>query len=115
MKEVKASLLDEITKRVVETVHPEKIILFGSHVWGYPPEDSGLDLFVIVPPSDLPAYRRVCAIYKALKGLKVPVDIVMQTSVDVERSKNVVTSLVKKFWKRGKFYMVNPKIPDISR
>ncbi len=101
MKEVKAGLLDEITKRVTETVHPEKIILFGSHVWGHPTEDSDLDLFVIVPPSDLPAYRRVRAIYKALRGLKVPVDIVMQTSVDVERSKNVATSLVKKVLEEG--------------
>jgi len=101
MKEVKAGLLDEITKRVTETVHPEKIILFGSHVWGCPTEDSDLDLFVIVPPSDLPSYRRVRAIYKALRGLKVPVDIVMQTSVDVERSKNVATSLVKKVLEEG--------------
>ncbi|MFK5925621.1 MAG: nucleotidyltransferase domain-containing protein [Desulfuromusa sp.] len=101
MREVNAILLDEITKRVVETVHPEKIILFGSHAWGQPTADSDLDLFVIVPPSDLPAYRRVREVYKALRGLKVPVDIVMQTSTDVEQKKNVITSLVKKVLEEG--------------
>lgn len=101
MKEVDASLLDEITKRVVDTVHPEKIILFGSHVWGHPSEDSDLDLFVIVSPSDSPAYRRIRAVYKALRGLQVPVDIVMQTKDEVERNKNVATSLVKKVLEEG--------------
>ncbi len=101
MKEVEVSLLNEIIKRVAETVHPEKIILFGSHAWGHPTEDSDLDLFVIVPPSDLPAYRRVRDVYKALRGLKIPVDIVMQTSTDVEQKKNVATSLVKKVLEEG--------------
>lgn len=101
MKEVKAGLLDEITTRVAEAVHPEKIILFGSHVWGHPTEDSDLDLFVIVSPSEFPVYRRVRAVYKALRGLKVPVDIVMQTKDDVERNKNVATSLVKKVLEEG--------------
>ena len=102
MKEIDPVLLSEVTKRVAETVHPEKIILFGSHVWGTPTEDSDLDIFVIVSASEQPAYRRVRPIYKALCGLKVPIDIIMQTRAEVERSKNVATSLVKKIMEEGR-------------
>jgi predicted nucleotidyltransferase len=99
MKEIDPVLLSEVTKRVAETVHPEKIILFGSHVWGTPTEDSDLDIFVIVSCCDQPAYRRARPIYKALRGLKVPIDIIR---AEVERSKNVATSLVKKVMEEGR-------------
>lgn len=102
MKKIDPVLLSEVTKRVAETVHPEKIILFGSHAWGTPTEDSDLDIFVVVTSSDEPAYRRVRPIYKALRGLKVPVDIIMQTRAEVERSRNVATSLVKKVMEEGR-------------
>jgi len=32
MNGIETSLIEEIVRRVVETVHPEKIILFGSQV-----------------------------------------------------------------------------------
>jgi predicted nucleotidyltransferase len=36
-------------RRVVERFHPEKVILFGSHAYGRPHEDSDVDLLVVVP------------------------------------------------------------------
>ena len=48
---------------------PEQIILFGSHAWGTPSEDSDIDLLVIVPDSDARPTQRasdvptaVCAV-----------------------------------------------------
>jgi predicted nucleotidyltransferase len=41
--------IPEITRRIVETSHPEKIILFGSYARGTSGPDSDLDLLVIVP------------------------------------------------------------------
>ena len=52
MKNVENDLLKEITQRLVAELHPEKIILFGSHAWGTPDEDSDLDLLVIVTQSN---------------------------------------------------------------
>ena len=101
MKKIDPVLLSEVTKRVVETVHPEEIILFGSHAWGTPTEDSDLDIFVVVTSSYQPAYRRVRPIYKILRGLKVPV-VIMQTRAEAERSRNVATSLVKKIMEEGR-------------
>jgi hypothetical protein len=36
-------------ERVVERFHPDKVILFGSHAYGRPTEDSDVDLLVIMP------------------------------------------------------------------
>jgi len=52
MKTIPSGLLEEITRRLVAEFRPEQIILFGSHAWGIPNEDSDVDLLVIVSHSD---------------------------------------------------------------
>jgi predicted nucleotidyltransferase len=47
-------LLHEIVQRLVDEFHPERIILFGSHAWGTPTNDSDIDLlgrYRVVPAS----------------------------------------------------------------
>ena len=41
--------LPEITRRIVKTSDPDKVILFGSHARGDASPDSDLDLLVIAP------------------------------------------------------------------
>lgn len=94
--------VDEICKRIVSEVNPEKIILFGSYAWGTPHEDSDLDLFVIVHSSDQPAYRRARAIYRCLRDIAVPVDVIVQTHDEVARSSRVVASLARKVLEQGR-------------
>jgi predicted nucleotidyltransferase len=42
-----AGYLEPYLRRIVEKVHPEKIILFGSYAYGEPDEHSDFDLLVI--------------------------------------------------------------------
>ena len=42
------SQIPEITRRIIETSHPERIILFGSYARGNFNADSDLDLLVII-------------------------------------------------------------------
>jgi predicted nucleotidyltransferase len=102
VKHISRELLEEVSRRICEAVQPEKIIIFGSHAWGSPTEASDLDLFVIVSASDQPSYRRSRALYKSLRGLKVPVDLVVRTSEEVEQSKTVATSLDRKVLEEGR-------------
>ena len=46
MKIVSDELLHEMTRRLVAEFQPEQVILFGSHAWGTPNEDSDVDLLV---------------------------------------------------------------------
>jgi hypothetical protein len=44
VKNLSPELLNETTSRLVAEFRPEKVILFGSHAWGEPGEDSDVDL-----------------------------------------------------------------------
>lgn len=102
MKQITNELLNEITKRIIEKVHPEKIILFGSYAWGAPNASSDIDLFIVLSHSDEPSYRRARFIYQCLRGIGVPIDLVVQTHDEVERSKGLVTSLARNILDKGK-------------
>lgn len=92
----------EAADRVARVLHPDRIILFGSLVWGQPNQDSDIDLLVIVPDSDQPPYRRAREAYRALHGLGVPVDILVATRQEVARAQQVASSLLKQALERGK-------------
>ena len=67
--------LSEITRRLVATYQSEQVVLFGSHAWGEPDEDSDVDLLAIASESAEPAYRRAGGGYRSLFGLGVPCDV----------------------------------------
>lgn len=51
---VPRALLRAITKRIVEAVHPERVILFGSYAYGEPTLDSDIDLLVVMKSTKRP-------------------------------------------------------------
>lgn len=102
MRELSPDLLKEIVKRLVECLHPEKIILFGSHAYGSPTEASDIDLMVVVPESDQPRYRRAQEAYGCLWGLTAPVEILVLTREELEEMAQVPASLVRQALQRGK-------------
>jgi uncharacterized protein len=80
--------LPEITQRIVEVSNPDKIILFGSYARGNVTEDSDLDLLVIVPKSQH-LRKDSIRVRRALRGLLIPVDIIVATSEQIKRLGNV--------------------------
>ena len=101
MQELSPLLLREITHRLVNEFQPEEIILFGSHAWGKPDEDSDLDLLVIVSQSELSPARRAMQAHRCLQGLNVPKDILVRTRAEVERFRTVRASLEHQIFERG--------------
>jgi uncharacterized protein len=102
MKQLSTELLDQITQRLVSSLKPEQIILFGSYAYGEPNEDSDIDLLVIVSQSDEPRYRRARKAYKSLRGISTPTDVIVMTREEVERKINVRSSLVNRVIHDGK-------------
>jgi predicted nucleotidyltransferase len=96
-----AAAIEEARKRLVQALHPERIILFGSHAWGTPGPDSDLDLLVIVADSDLPPHKRAQQAYRSLFGLGVPCDVIVQTRAETNRLNAVTTSLTHKALTEG--------------
>ena len=102
MQEIPTTLLQEITRRLVDEFQPEEVILFGSHAWGQPDENSDLDLLVIVSHSDLPPVRRAMRAHRCLHGLGVPKDILVKTRAEAERFRHVRASLECQIFERGR-------------
>ncbi|MBT9169734.1 MAG: hypothetical protein DDT18_00069 [Actinobacteria bacterium] len=76
IKTVDRAVIDEVVRRIVERVRPQKIILFGSYAYGRPHADSDLDILVVME-SELPRYKRAVPIYRALAGLLIPKDVLV--------------------------------------
>ena len=75
-------LLEELVRRILTVVRPQKIILFGSSARGEAGPDSDLDILVVMPDG---IHRRKTAktIYRRLGGLGISKDVVVVTESDV--------------------------------
>ncbi|HUU43585.1 MAG TPA: nucleotidyltransferase domain-containing protein [Planctomycetota bacterium] len=102
MKRVDETTLKEIVRRLVAEFSPEAVILFGSHAWGTPGEDSDLDLLVIVSESDEIATARATRGHLAVGEIMVPMDILVKTREEVERYRPVYASLTRRIMDEGK-------------
>ncbi|MEK6286169.1 MAG: nucleotidyltransferase domain-containing protein [Acidobacteriota bacterium] len=77
------SVLQEMVRRLVEAIDPDRIILFGSRARGDAKPDSDVDLLVIKDSSE-PPHKRSISAYRALGGLSTPIDILWRTPEEVE-------------------------------
>lgn len=101
-------LLPEITRRIVSTSNPEKIILFGSYARGDNNPDSDLDLLIIMQHVDSPRAESN-RLRRVLRGLLVPIDVIVATTEQVERYRNIVGYIYKAALDEGKVVYERPK------
>ena len=85
--------LEQIVDRLVDRLHPDQIYLFGSQARGQTTKDSDFDLLVVVPESDLPRHQREAYSYDLLWDLTTPVDVIVLTKDEFDRTSQVKTSL----------------------
>jgi len=101
MRTISTDILDEVVARLVREFDPDGILLFGSHAWGQPDAGSDLDLLVIVPESDERPPRRATRAHRCLRGLDVPVDVLVRTRSEIDRVARVPASLEADILDRG--------------
>jgi len=95
-------VLKPIVQRLVEGLHPEQIILFGSYAYGQPRAGSDVDMIIVVWESTEPPHRRDQKAYRCLRGVKVPIDLLVFTREELTRQATVATSLARRVMERGK-------------
>ena len=76
--------LDEVVDRLVAEFRPSRVVLFGSWASGEAQRDSDIDLLVVTD-SDEPLDRRMARASRVLRGVPVPVDVLVFTPAEVER------------------------------
>lgn len=74
----------EVTRRIVASVAPQRVLLFGSAARGTLGADSDLDILVVMRGA---VHRRQTAqkIYRDLQGVGAPVDVVVVTEEDIAK------------------------------
>jgi len=79
--------LQDLVEGIVSAVHPLRILVFGSAASGRKHPDSDIDLLVVMPEG---VRRRKTAqqLYRQLRGIGVPFDILVVTPGDLEKHKN---------------------------
>jgi predicted nucleotidyltransferase len=96
-----SELLEEITRRILAVSAPEQIILFGSYAHGEPGPDSNLDLLVIERGVEAPR-RESVRLRRVLRGLLVPIDVVVATPQQIERHRNTIGLIYRPALQEGK-------------
>jgi len=91
----------QMVSRIVSRFDPERIILFGSHARGDARPDSDVDLLVVLPFSGSKQEKQL-EIRLALKGIRVPKDIVVTTPEDFRWRKEVPGTIERPAAREGK-------------
>jgi len=77
-----AEVLPDLTRRIVEAVHPVRVILFGSAARGQMGPDSDLDVLVVVS-DDADQNQASKDIYRSLRGLGFATDALVVGESDL--------------------------------
>ncbi|GAC1345933.1 MAG: nucleotidyltransferase domain-containing protein [Isosphaeraceae bacterium] len=114
MQELPLGMLDEIARKLATELDPERIYLFGSRAWGVPTEDSDIDIMVVL--SDLAESHHRCAVRArgCLRGVNVPIDILVRSINEFERFRTVFASLEAKIFQEGRILFERNEIGTCS-
>jgi predicted nucleotidyltransferase len=94
-------VLQKIKERLVNSFHPQRIILFGSQARGTADDRSDVDILVICR---FEGKRRqlMLEMDRALNGLKLARDIVILTPEEFERDRYIPGTIARPAWLEGK-------------
>ena len=102
MEKLSTELLNEITSRLKDALHPLRIYLFGSHAAGSADPDSDLDLLIVVPDTNQSRHDLALKGRANLRDCVVPMDLIVCTRSDIEKWQNVKCTLIYTVMRKGK-------------
>jgi predicted nucleotidyltransferase len=77
--------VDAVVEKIVGLSHPQRVILFGSYARGEARPGSDLDVLVIVDDSLQNSRAESVRLRRALRGISMPLDIVVARQSDVDQ------------------------------
>lgn len=93
--------IEEIARKIGDIVCADRIILFGSHATGQATADSDVDLLVVAE-SELPPHKRAREIYRRIRPMRFPVDIIVVTPDEARMAGDVPFSFISRALREGK-------------
>jgi predicted nucleotidyltransferase len=99
--------VEPIVKLIVESYHPQRVILFGSQARGNATSESDYDL-LIVAPSEIPRWQRTAPVYRLLAGTGIAKDIVWWTPEEIAEWRGVKSHFINTVLQEGQVLYENP-------
>jgi predicted nucleotidyltransferase len=99
---VTAEKVQAAIQRIIELVHPRKIILFGSYLRGQTNVHSDVDILVVVPDTVKDARKESVRLQRALRDLLMPMDILVVPESHWEAFKDAPGLIYREAWTTGK-------------
>jgi uncharacterized protein len=93
---------DIVTKQLKTVLNPTRIYLFGSYAVGADRPESDIDLLIVVPDDDERCIEKTRKAYKALRGLGVAKDIIVDHESTFHRKAAWLSSIEHEVVKTGK-------------
>lgn len=112
--EVTETLLANMTRRIVETFHPIKVVLFGSYAYGYPNKESDLDVLVIMDSEETP-HKRVIRVRQIAKIPFLPLDVIVRTPQEVAQRLAMGDFFLKEILDKGRVLYENDTDRRVER
>lgn len=101
-REAAENELQTIVNTIAREYRPEKIILFGSWVWGTPTADSDVDLLVVKRTADR-RVERERVLRRALFGKRLPpLDLLVYTPEELDRRLALGDFFIQEVISRGR-------------
>ena len=95
------NILDEAVRRLVEAIHPQRIILFGSRARGTDDAGSDVDLLVICPIRG-DRLEMELAMERSLRGMRLARDLVLMSPEEFERERHIPGTIARPATQDGK-------------
>ncbi len=98
-------LLEEMTRKIVETVNPRQVVLFGSRARNDSHSTSDIDLLVVEDEPFGPTRSRrneMAKLWRALSGFDVAKDILVYAFEEVERWRHSRSHVVAHALRHGR-------------
>ena len=102
--------IQALSKEIVEAIHPEKVLLFGSYAKGTATEKSDVDILVVVDELKEKKYKILSAINKKVwSKFDFEKDIKLYSKAEIEDWKNVKQAFVTTAIRESKTIYEKPK------
>lgn len=98
---LKPSEIDNLVRRIVARIQPQKVIIFGSYAKGTATIKSDLDIFII-KETELPMASRANDLASLLSHTLIPVDVHIYTPEEVEVYRQEPFSFVSSILESGR-------------
>jgi predicted nucleotidyltransferase len=89
----------EFVDQVVRRFHPARVILFGSHAYGEPTEDSDVDLLVIMPHRG--AGAEAATRIRLACPRAFPMDLIVRSPAEIRRRLRMGDSFIQDVTSKG--------------